>query len=154
MSFLSLRSRLLQTLILALVGLTFYTYYRTTASELQQYAFVRSYSECDDHISVVTFLPFAYVHSSIVREREREREIEVDCGYKQSWIGLRWKPFFALAWREGERVKELCSGCQECLWCVVLSVIGLLFVVFGWVGFIASRFRRYLLFYQVYWCEW
>jgi hypothetical protein len=45
MSLLSLRSRLLQSLILALIGLTFYTYYRTTASEIRQYAFVRSYSE-------------------------------------------------------------------------------------------------------------
>ena len=45
MGFLSLRSRLLQTLILGLLGLTFYTYYRTTASEIQQFAYVRNYSE-------------------------------------------------------------------------------------------------------------
>ncbi|XP_023245918.1 zinc finger protein 878-like [Copidosoma floridanum] len=44
MSFLSLRNRVLQTIILGLIGLTFYTYYRTTDTDIQQYALIRHYN--------------------------------------------------------------------------------------------------------------
>ncbi|XP_015602344.1 beta-1,3-galactosyltransferase 5 [Cephus cinctus] len=40
--FLHLRSRLLQSLILGLVGLTFYAYYRTTVNDIRQFASARN----------------------------------------------------------------------------------------------------------------
>lgn len=43
--YLHLRSRFLQTLILALVGLTFYAYYRTTVYDVHQYSLPRNISE-------------------------------------------------------------------------------------------------------------
>uniref|UniRef100_A0ABD2W8T5 Hexosyltransferase n=1 Tax=Trichogramma kaykai TaxID=54128 RepID=A0ABD2W8T5_9HYME len=43
MGILSLRSRVVQSLVLCLVGLTFYTYYRTTAGEMQrEFGYIRT----------------------------------------------------------------------------------------------------------------
>ncbi|XP_029177621.1 beta-1,3-galactosyltransferase 1-like [Nylanderia fulva] len=42
--YLHLRSRFLQTLILALIGLTFYAYYRTTVYDVHQYSLLRNTS--------------------------------------------------------------------------------------------------------------
>lgn len=50
--YLHLRSRFLQTLILALIGLTFYAYYRTTVYDVHQYSLPRNTSKHNSYMAL------------------------------------------------------------------------------------------------------
>jgi len=54
--YLHLRSRFLQTLILVLIGLTFYAYYRTTVYDVRQYSLPRNTSKYYYIYKIFTFI--------------------------------------------------------------------------------------------------
>ena len=62
--YLHLRSRFLQTLILALIGLTFYAYYRTTVYDVRQYSLPRNTSKHYYIYKILTWL-FFYIEEII-----------------------------------------------------------------------------------------